>query len=59
MTAVAKSLVGSDQCSCDFTQQKLPCEIVGGLENVTKSAEEDDLTLNVNIKASPRPTFVW
>ncbi|XP_069971392.1 obscurin-like isoform X4 [Penaeus vannamei] len=59
VAVVAKSLVGECASAAKFSQKKIPCEVVEGLENVTKGAEGDDVTLTVKIRASPRPNFVW
>ncbi|XP_018013331.1 obscurin, partial [Hyalella azteca] len=56
---VATSVVGTTSSSCELTQRTLPCEVLDGLENVTKGAEGDDVTLTVVIRASPRPVIVW
>ncbi|KAK7082961.1 hypothetical protein SK128_020955 [Halocaridina rubra] len=59
ITVVGKSLVGECNSASKLSQKKLMCEIVEDLENVTKGAEGEDVTLKVKIKASPRPEFVW
>lgn len=59
VAVVAKSLVGECASAAKFSQKKIPCEVVEGLENVTKGAEGDDVTLTVKIRASPRPNFIW
>lgn len=59
IAVAARSLVGECTSKCTMTQKKLPCEVVEGLPNVTNGPEGDDLTLNVTIRASPRPTFSW
>ncbi|XP_042234486.1 obscurin-like [Homarus americanus] len=59
VSVAAKSLVGECSSKASLVQKKLPCEVVEGLDNVTKGAEGDDVTLTVKIRASPRPNFVW
>lgn len=59
MAVVAKSIVGECASAAKFSQKKMACEVVEGLENVTKGAEGDDVSLTVKIRASPRPTFGW
>ncbi|XP_042877694.1 obscurin-like isoform X2 [Penaeus japonicus] len=59
VAVVAKSIVGECASAAKFSQKKMACEVVEGLENVTKGAEGDDVSLTVKIRASPRPTFGW
>uniref|UniRef100_A0A0P4WE79 Ig-like domain-containing protein n=4 Tax=Scylla TaxID=6760 RepID=A0A0P4WE79_SCYOL len=37
----------------------MECSFVESLDNVTHGPEGDDVTLNVRVKGSPRPKFVW
>ncbi|KAK8750916.1 hypothetical protein OTU49_015055 [Cherax quadricarinatus] len=59
VSVVATSLVGECSSTARLTQKKLACEVVEGLDNVTRGAEGEDVTLTVKIRASPRPNFVW
>ncbi|XP_066949349.1 LOW QUALITY PROTEIN: muscle M-line assembly protein unc-89-like [Macrobrachium rosenbergii] len=59
VTVLGKSLVGECNSAGKLSQKKMMCEVVEGLENVTRGAEGDDVTLNVKIRASPRPVFEW
>ncbi|XP_063855211.1 obscurin-like isoform X6 [Scylla paramamosain] len=59
VSVVAKSLVGECTSSATLTQQKMECSFVESLDNVTHGPEGDDVTLNVRVKGSPRPKFVW
>lgn len=56
---VATSVVGKTSSSCDLSQMTLQCEVLEGLDNVTKGAEGEDVTLTVLIRASPRPVVIW